>query len=541
MFVSEDREFVNRRHPWFDLKGGVPLATNRLPLYYTHAVRKLRPNPVTRSSFRLGGLSGNTYSFPNQTTANLLAALVTRVYCVKDAEGNLRKCPLPTPGVFDQLWNTVGQHLAFMVGTIAPISYEQFVDCYSGRRRTIYDQAVQSLKLRPLTKGDARIRAFVKVERMLSGKDPRIIQPRHPRYNACVGRWLKPMEKHVFKALNRLWGGITVMKGYNAEETGRHLRDKYVRVSRTWGSCVMVGADASRFDQHVSVAALRFEHLVYLAMARYGHQELASLLEMQLYNEGVGCMKDGFVKYQTSGCRMSGDMNTGLGNCLLMCTMVYQWFLDEGIRGELANNGDDCVFFVPQEDVSKLQRSIESFFLRFGFEMKLETPTTIFEEMEFCQTHVVWNGESWVAVRNFPTCIAKDSNTVLRLDQGECLRAYCGAIADCGMSICGGVPVCQDFYAALDHLSGGVRKNLTEATEWTCGFVMMSRGLHRKFSAPTAEARCSMWKAFGVLPDTQEEMSRSLAQWAVGFDLKHRPKFDTSPEASGACRNLLFF
>jgi hypothetical protein len=52
-------------------------------------------------------------------------------------------------------------------------------------------------------------------------------------------------------------------------------------------------------------------------------KELAELLKWQLQNKGFARTIDGLIKYSVEGCRMSGDMNTALGNCTIMCALVY--------------------------------------------------------------------------------------------------------------------------------------------------------------------------------------------------------------------------
>jgi hypothetical protein len=74
-----------------------------------------------------------------------------------------------------------------------------------------------------------------------------------------------------------------------------------------------VGLDASRFDQHVSHAALKWEHSVYNSW--FKDKEFARAISMQLINEGTGYTDEGKIKVEVEGCRMSGDMNTSAGNC----------------------------------------------------------------------------------------------------------------------------------------------------------------------------------------------------------------------------------
>lgn len=71
----------------------------------------------------------------------------------------------------------------------------------------------------------------------------------------------------------------------------------------------------------MSVQALKWEHSIYNAMFR--SDELAELLGWQLTNKGFARTTDGLIKYEVKGCRMSGDMNTALGNCMIMCALVY--------------------------------------------------------------------------------------------------------------------------------------------------------------------------------------------------------------------------
>jgi len=501
---------VVKSHEWFTLPNYSDIAVNRLPIHVRNGSRLGRK----RQSFKLAGIEPNQYRFPNQTLHNLQCALVTRVYGVKH-EGRFVKCPLPEPGIFDRLGQFRSKVITGM-STVPPISMEKFIASYQGRRKVIYENARASLVLRPLTRRDACVKAFVKAERMLPGKDPRIIQPREPRYNIVVGQWLKPMEKKLFKSVDRVWGHPTIMKGYNAHDCAQLLREKYLRVASN-GGVVMIGLDASRFDQHVSLEALEYEHGYYLGCARWGHTKLRELLSWQLWNRGVGRTRDGKLKYLTRGCRMSGDMNTSLGNCLLMCALVHQYFEDHGIVGELANNGDDCVLFVQPRYVEVIRATLDAWFLRFGFEMTMEKPVTRFEEMEFCQTHCVFDGTRWVCVRNFPTFIAKDVSTVLPLSHGQCMEGYAGAISDCGLALAGGVPVADAFYRSMHTISKGVRLRIEQGTGWERGFVFLARGMSRSGVAISDQARASFYFAFGVLPDRQKILESQINRWGIEF------------------------
>ncbi len=116
------------------------------------------------------------------------------------------------------------------------------------------------------------------------------------------------------------------MKGMDVRTVAKVLREKW----DMFPNPVAIGLDASRFDQHVSVPALEFEHSVYLSCFKQKkHRErLAKLLKLQLENHCTGYAEDGVIKYTTTGTRMSGDMNTSLGNCVLMCSLIHSYLLE---------------------------------------------------------------------------------------------------------------------------------------------------------------------------------------------------------------------
>jgi len=76
------------------------------------------------------------------------------------------------------------------------ISRQQVVDTYRGPKRRVYEQAMLSLEVDPLDVRDSRLTSFVKLEKQDVGKAPRVINPRSPRYNLELGRYLKLAEHH---------------------------------------------------------------------------------------------------------------------------------------------------------------------------------------------------------------------------------------------------------------------------------------------------------------------------------------------------------
>lgn len=455
----------------------------------------------------------------NNSGVNCRRAVNERVFAV-ETNGRLAPPPAAAPGVFRNL-KKFGDMVAKEVGWTLPWTIGEFAESYTGARRTRYLAAVQSLSQRPFTKRDAYLSSFVKAEGVLLTPNkpdpaPRVIQPRSPRYNVLVGRFLKPIEHKVYDAIARVWGTeAVVMKGHNARQTARLLRAKWDRYTNPCG----VGLDASRFDQHLGPPALKWEHSVYGRIYR-DNPELMGLLALQLKNVGFIRATDAAYRYEVAGCRMSGDMNTALGNCLVMCALVHRFAEERGLRCDLGNNGDDCMLICDRSDLHKL-KGLQEWFLKYGLNMKQEAPVFEFEQVEFCQTQPVFADGGYIMSRIPSKALSKD--VLLKgVDPGLDTRAYrkwLGDVGSCGLALGKGVPVFQAFYEGLRrHASGETgchRGALGES-----GFYHMVKGLRAGTAEITPASRYSFWLAYGILPEQQESLEAHFSSNVV--DLSRR-------------------
>lgn len=465
-----------------------------------------------RVSYRLESLSGRVvYGVHSSTMKNVLRGLRERVFAV-EKDGRLARPPQPSPGAFQRLrW--FGNEVAGGISQ-EPLEAQAFAELYTGKRKTIYANAARSLELTDVCKDDAALKTFVKCEKInFSAKvdpAPRVIQPRDPRYNVEVGRVLKPLEgrllKRVGKVMRKCGGAVgpVVAKGLNAGELGRLAHTKWSRFSKP----VAIGCDASRFDQHVSADALRWEHGVYLQATSPSYRaKLGRLLQWQIANKGRAFADDGLVKYSVTGCRMSGDMNTGLGNCLIMCGLVATYMRENGCRRyDVLNNGDDCVIMVEEEDL-EMALGFGPWAIQFGFTMVMEKPVYVLEQIEFCQMHPVLGSDGYRMVRNHQTVFSKDSTTTQNLSEPGTYKAYCGAVGQCGLALAWDIPCQGAFYSKL--ASVGTQTNLKLGG----GIGWWSKKMEpRVYVAPSAETRFSYWLAFNVDPTEQvivEELFRN--------------------------------
>lgn len=472
-------------------------------------VNQGRPGKVRRVFKTLNVGPTTRMGIHNNSLRNLRRGLLERVFFV-ELDGQLQEPPRPLADAFHERVGDLRKRLLRVLPKAAPWNADQFCSTYVGRRKQVYECAAESLRAKAITKQDGYLRTFIKAEKVdftVKGDPaPRVIQPRNPRYILETGRYLKQLEHPVFKGLAEVWGHRqdrrdrqqVVMKGLTPHEVGEQLHRKWTRYTKP----VAVGLDASRFDQHVSAQALRFEHSIYLNLFRGADRAyLKYLLEMQIRNRGYATASDGTYKYAVDGCRGSGDINTSLGNCLLMSLLVRAYVESVGLDCDLANNGDDCVLFMESGDLHKLQ-GLKGWFREMGFTMKVEEPAYEFELIEFCQGHPVWTPEGWLMVRNLRTAIAKDAVTIL--DMRHHARAVWDAIGTGGLSVAGGVPIYDAYYRMYQRCGDKGRIDPT-TDQWysSSGFHRMSRGMNRQACDIHPQTRYSFWRAFGVTPDSQ--------------------------------------
>jgi hypothetical protein len=392
-----------------------------------------------------------------------------------------------------------------------PVPVLEYPACYTGSRRALYERAAQKVSERGWSKGWSVLKTFIKHEKIEAtpGKRlvPRVIQPRAPEYNVVVGRYLRHLEHPIYRIIDSICGGPTVMKGYNAFEVGGHM-------AAAWGEFrkpVGIGLDASRFDQHISRPILEWEHSVYALFYKgEDRAEIARALQCQLVNTGFASTPDGTYRYQREGCRASGDMNTALGNCLVMCAMVYAYMHSIHVaKWRLLNNGDDCVVIVEDGDLPKFA-SLPTFFGSLGFIMTVEEPVRVLEQVEFCQTHPVWDGVAWRMVRNVRTAISKDSTMLQSFRDDVEYAHYRYVVAQGGLSLCCGIPMMQQYYETFGR--GSCAGTMRDQRILESGFLRLAHGLQAKQLPISDDARVSFWRAFGFTPSEQLAWEDTFAE-----------------------------
>lgn len=465
--------------------------------------RKQRGVSRDRGVTILAGISpdGRTLSVNDADLSTMATALLERMYFCKVGSEFISPTD-PGPAVIFNKLSTFRSRICRHVNRYSkPVSAIEFASMYRSRKRSIYEAAAEQFELYGVSKRDAHSSMFVKLEKVNPLKAPRCIQPRTTVYNVALGRYLKPIEHKIYRAVQLAYKAETpiVMKGFNVSEIGAILATKWEGFPRP----VAIGLDATKFDMHVSHSMLKWEHSVYTHMFN-NDPELVKLLSWQLINKGRGYAWDGSLKYEVRGRRFSGDMNTAMGNCLIMCAMIFSWARERNVHIDLANNGDDAVVFMNEEDVTTFTSGLNEWFLELGFRMTVEEPATVLEKLEFCQMHPVKVGSNWRMVRNFNSSREKDSMCLLKVTCEADIRKWMGAIGECGLALTSGVPVMQEFYKY--YIRNGWKSNMKNALAMQSGFAMLSTRLESREETVQEASRVSFMEAFGVTPDEQIAM-----------------------------------
>jgi hypothetical protein len=479
------------------------------------------------------------YIFVNYNHNNFLRAINERVFLIKE-DGVFREPYKTKLHVINAMLKSFRDSYVKYVRHVVPLALEDIPKFYVGAKRTLYEKTVDELHHFPVTKEDARVKSFGKSEGLDATAKAfediimRVVSPRSPRYGAALAIYIKAIEHRVYTIIDRVFSqhhysrrSKTVCSGMNALQTAEQIVIKFDQFTRP----VCIPMDATRFDQSVSRPMLQWEHTCYLPFfSKDDRKELARLLEMQLTNNCVAFMKDALIKYKVSGGRMSGDMNTKLGNCLIMCAMMYSYCIHTNFTNfALINCGDDCVLIIESNELCKFVHSDFSEYMRLlGFRIKVEKPVYTLEEILFCSTKPVWNGQAWVMVRSPFTSTSKDAICTKPFETLDDFVHWIWSVGKCGLALASGIPIQQEFYLCYirnaERLQPEMRRpnraHRVDATEAQTGFKMMAKGMKADPRYITHESRISFEKAWGITAqvqiDLEEQYRKTVFNWKGG-------------------------
>lgn len=382
-------------------------------------------------------------------------------------------------------------------------SRAKIVGLYSGAKRRQFDMAMASLETKPIEHKDSTVSMFLKDDKYAEGalKAPRCIQYRSKRYCLELGRYLHPIE-HATYQLRDWTGSRIIAKSRNSFDRARDL----LRKAEQFDDPAFVLLDHSKWDAHCLPELLKVEHYFYQSI--FPSRKLARLLKWQLDN--VGYTKHG-TKYRTPGTRMSGDMNTGLGNSVLNYALLEEWLVRSLVRGSVYVDGDDSVIVVERADVARLLSGFggaPAHFAKYGMDTNNIKVADEFSQCEFCQCKPVFDGDRWRMVRD-PERIKLRTMWTTRKYTAEATRSLIYSVGMCEAVSNSGMPVGQALGLAMMSYGGNLLANFDRS------FTLKLEG-PQKFSEPTPQARDSYADAWGVSVEGQLELEARLSLFVPG-------------------------
>lgn len=283
---------------------------------------------------------------------------------------------------------------------VKSLSLAEAVKSFGPSRRARYQRAYDNIQARGVNSKDSRIDFFVKADKCTdtSGevKKPRAIQGRKPEFNLALARYIKPFEK-VAKSYKGMKRGVpktrVFAKGMTNNERAKIIVEKISHFQKP----KVLSLDASSFDSCVSTLWLKLVDKIYLATFQ-GDIELAELLKMRHKNSG---RTPSGIKYTIKGNRMSGDMDTGIGNSFVTYILVHAAMNLLGVKKwDCYCDGDDLLIFLEAESTSL--KEFVDIGLELGFNYtgeEIYVTNENYYDIEFCRSKPVWTPEGYTMCR----------------------------------------------------------------------------------------------------------------------------------------------
>lgn len=409
--------------------------------------------------------------------------------------GRHQVADLPDP--IDQdlipLNTTLSQHVIHLTRR----TRSQVIQHYPSNRRAVLVRAAASLVHQPIESKDGYIKMFLKDDKYQSTsafKAPRCIQYRNKRYCLELARYLQPIEHHCY-GIKDEYDTFIIAKGRNSYQRASDILAK----AHSFHDPVYLCLDHSNFDAHVSRPLLKLEHSFYEKFFP-GDTYLPYLLSLQLNNKGF--TKNG-TRYFTPGTRMSGDMNTGLGNSVINYAMLQQWLNDANVPGSIYVDGDDSVIVISRLHLQTMLQAFggpQSYFTRFGMRTKSEIAYS-YQEAEFCQSRPVCILGSWRMCRN-PTRVADRTGWTTRKWPARFIKRYIYSLGLCELSVGSGVPIHQSVALSLIRRAGQ-QKYWSRIEEHYIASRERYSGTRAAPRSIDYQSRLSFEAAWGITPQEQ--------------------------------------
>jgi hypothetical protein len=440
------------------------------------------------------------------------------------------KTQVPSPGYFGALLPEMNALKAILSPAgEKPMSRMEYASQYPGSKRLLYERAALRMDHEPLVRNDSDIEGFLKFEKDIRsdkpGRVPRVISPPKVKYRLETGRFVRPAEHVIYKAIDELFGMPVVVKGKNYDGVAAMVDAAWADFSNPMG----LDADVSKMDKFTGPENIDFTNeLVAQCFDGADRLEIAKILKWQLnYRTTLSC-SEGRISYFHDWGLTSGQTNTSLVGVVQVTTIVKGFSRFFRVKLRMIDAGDDFSIFFEACDEKLVTRELVPWFKRFGFILEAGSSYSEKHKMEFCQTRPLNIGGRTRMVRNPRTVMAKDTVSLTELRNSKEEFSHYRSVGIGGLSCFGGVPILQDYYAALirgcDNLldkscltsrqkkrwhSSALKQELDGSMRW------YGEAMKYGYKPVAPEDRLSMYLAFGYTPQEQESIEEQLRSWTL--------------------------
>lgn len=398
-----------------------------------------------------------------------------------------------------------------------------FAAKYGGGKRKNYERAAARLALEPLTKKDSHITLFLKLEKDIRSQKPkripRCILPPDVKYTVETGRFVHPMEKVVYSAIDELWGSRVVTKGKNYLEVGQLFEEAWNSFTETCS----LDCDVSKMDQSITEQVLEVLLDLLADLSADDSEYLREILKWTLRTTVCGRADDGKFSYTQRGTLSSGMCYTSITGVFVVTGVMFMFARQFGLRLRMVDAGDDLTIMFEKGDLPIVQRELGNYYEQFGLTLEIGKPNYVLEGIEFCQAHPVLINSQYQMVRNARTAGVKDYVCPDHITKTAEICAWWEAVGKCGIASQGGAPIATARYNQLVRSSLRSMKDLDLKPR----MVKRYRAAVRRFEAKTGgfnnfgdgmanrnvvdpESRHSFYLAFGLTPQVQRAIEETL-------------------------------
>lgn len=457
-------------------------------------------------------------AIPRECPCNEMTALTHRLI------GKTRDLSERGFRLFDNKRKRLTKALLKRFGVLDAWSYQTVLNGYSGSMKARYEMAYDKIRNGLLVgKMEARISAFTKAERFdvskLEWKAPRLIEARRPEFNLEIARFLKPIEKVVYQHAIKGPDGVVTRVfagGMTATERAKAIRKKL----GCFKDGVAISVDFSRFDMHTNIRQLRSVDGLYLALL--GNSDFQRLLSYKHVNKGYTATG---ISFTSTGARMSGDMDTLLGNsivCYCMVASCAEYLL--GNKYNLLVQGDDAIVFMESKQAHVFMERASDIFAEMGHKAVFEGGlVSDARRIRFCQASMVQSDGEYRMVRDPLKCVSNFGSSHKHFHNMKGGLAVLKSCALCELACNPGVPIVQQMCVSWLEKLRYVREARLAASDEYLYRVKATTGSpsysDAKAKRVTAKARSDFAVAFGISVEEQLKLERAIDVTVRNIDI----------------------